>query len=84
MKRDTCQKMMSFLQLAAEKKASFFRAYRFSFGSSYFARALDISYLIKPKCGDRFTYFSCQIVSNMMHKSSQNQFGLVEKIKHQS
>ena len=46
-----------------------------------------ILYLIKPKCGDQFIYFLCQIVSNMMHKSSENQlsqFGLIEKIMHQS
>ena len=68
------------------KRHRYCRAYFFIFGSSYFVKVLDgrILYLIKPKCGDRFIYFLRQIVSNMMHKSSQNQFGLIEEIKHQS
>ena len=71
--------MMSFLQLAAEKGPHFCQ-------TSLFVKALDgrILYLIKPTCGDRFMFFLCQIVSKMMPKSSQNQFGLIEEIKHLS
>jgi len=77
---------MSFLQLAAEERHHFWRAFLFIFDSSYFVKGLDgcILHLIRSKFGNRFIYFLCQIIFNMMHKSSQNQFGLIEKIKHQS
>jgi len=86
MKRDVRQNLCLFYSWQLRKRHRFLREYFFIFGSSYFVKVLDgrILYLIKPKCGDRFIYFLCQIVSNMMHKSSQNQFGLIEEIKHQS